>query len=370
MTLFIDNEVVAQVLTMEDTIKALEESYRSLVARESVCRPRVDIQIPTSDPNKIYQWGTMEGGATSRYFGIRMKSDVIYERQYNGAITQEKYCMEPGLFCGLILITSVENGEPLAFINDGVLQHMRVAADGGIGVKYMSREDSEVVGMLGSGGMSRTHMDAFMCVRDIKKLQVYSPTPANREKFAAEMRTKHGIEVVVCDTPRDIYRGADIVAALTDSAVGVLNGDWLEEGTHVVSIGGGSGKADAATLERTDVYFRFGNAPGPWGHPDMALEDEYITYAAEPEDHSGFRMKRHGRRGHGAALPQRMITFKDILEGTNRGRTSAAQITYSERGNLQGAQFWSVGGLVYEKAKAAGLGHEVPTEWFLQDIRD
>jgi ornithine cyclodeaminase/alanine dehydrogenase-like protein (mu-crystallin family) len=370
MTLFINNEVVAKVLTMEDTIKALEESYRQLVSKDSVCRPRVDIQIPTSDKNKIYQWGTMEGGSRSGYFGIRMKSDVIYESEYNGAITQEKYCMKPGLFCGLILITSTENGEPLAFINDGVLQHMRVAGDGGIGVKYMSREDSEVVGMLGSGGMSRTHMEAFMCVRDIKKLQVYSPTPANREKFGEEMRAKYGIEVVVCDNPRDIYRGADIVAALTDSAVGVLNGEWLEEGTHVVSIGGGSGKADDKTLEKTDVYFRFGNAPAPWGEPDMALEDEYITYAAKAPDDSGFKMKRFGRRGHGAALPDRMITFQDIIEGTNRGRTSAAQITYSERGNLQGAQFWAVGGVVYEKAKAAGLGNEVPTEWFIQDIRD
>ena len=370
MTLFINNEDVAKVLTMEDTIAALEKSYRQLVTSDSVCRPRVDIQIPTSDDNKIYQWGTMEGGSSSGYFAIRMKSDVVYEQEYNGAITQEKYCMQPGLFCGLILLTSVENGEPLAFINDGVLQHMRVAGDGGIGVKYMSREDSEVVGMLGSGGMSRTHMDAFMCVRDIKKLQVYSPTPANREKFAEEMRAKYGIEVVVCDNPRDIYRGADIVAALTDSAVGVLNGEWVEEGAHVVSVGGGSGKADDATLDKVDVYFRFGNAPGPFGYPEMALEDEYITYAAQPQTRSNFHMKRSGRRGHGAALPERMITFKDIVEGTNRGRTSAKQVTYSERGNLQGAQFWAVGGLVYEKAKEAGLGNEVPTEWFLQDIRD
>ena len=234
----------------------------------------------------------------------------------------------------------------------------------------MSREDSEVVGMLGSGGMSRTHMDAFMCVRDIKKLQVFSPTPANREAFAEEMRAKHGIEVVVCDNPRDIYRGADIVAALTDSAVGVLNGEWVEEGAHVVSVGGGGGKADDATLDKVDVYFRFGNAPAPWGLPEMELEDEYITYAAQPEFNSSFKMKRSGRRGHGAILPDRMITFKDIIEGTNRGRTTASQITYSERGNLQGTQFWAVGGLVYEKVKEAGLGNEVPTEWFLQDIRD
>jgi alanine dehydrogenase len=58
------------------------------------------------------------------------------------------------------------------------------------------------------------------------------------------------------------------------------------------------------------------------------------------------------------------------LSGQAQGRTADAQITYSERGNLQGAQFWAVAGKVYEAARAQGLGRELPTEWFLQDIRD
>jgi alanine dehydrogenase len=37
---------------------------------------------------------------------------------------------------------------------------------------------------------------------------------------------------------------------------------------------------------------------------------------------------------------------------------------------LQGNQFWALAGRVYELAKAQGLGREIPTEWFLQDIRD
>jgi ornithine cyclodeaminase/alanine dehydrogenase-like protein (mu-crystallin family) len=370
MTLFINNKIVEEVLTMQDTIDALEKSYRQMALKEAVCRPRVDIQIPTSDAGKIYQWGTMEGGSQSGYFAVRMKSDVIYEQEYNGAITQEKYCTRPGMFCGLILLTSTKTGEPLAFINDGVLQHMRVGADGGIGVKYMSREDSAVVGMLGSGGMACTHMEAFMCVRKLKKLQVYSPTPAHREAFAEEMGAKYGIEAVVCDNPRDVYRGADIIAGVTDSAVPVLNGDWVEKGCHVVNVGGGGGKPDQKTLDKVDVYLRFGNAPGPWGQPDMALEDEFITYAAQPAGRDNFRMKRSGKRGHGAALPDRMVTLKDIFEGTNRGRSAASQVTYSERGNLQGAQFWAVGAVVYEKARERGLGNEIPTEWLLQDIRD
>ena len=126
MTLILGNDDVKSVLSMEIAMRALEEAYSDLARGEAVCRPRIDIQIPTRDPAKIYQWGTMEGGSTSGYFAIRMKSDVIYEQEYQGAITQKKYCVRPGRFCGLILLNSIENGEPLALINDGYLQHMRV----------------------------------------------------------------------------------------------------------------------------------------------------------------------------------------------------------------------------------------------------
>jgi alanine dehydrogenase len=79
MTLIINNQEVQQLLTMEDTIAALEQGYLQLAAGEAVCRPRIDIRIPTSDPARNYQWGTMEGGSTAGYFAIRMKSDIIYE---------------------------------------------------------------------------------------------------------------------------------------------------------------------------------------------------------------------------------------------------------------------------------------------------
>src|SRR5690349_15649249 len=193
MTLLINNAEVARVLTMPATIEALETSYARLAAGEATCRPRIDIRIPTSDPARTYQWGTMEGGASSGYFAIRMKSDVVYERSYNGVTTQEKYCSRPGLFCGLILLTDVRTGEPLAIINDGVLQHMRVGADSGIGVKFMAKERATTVGMLGSGGMARSHVDAFLLARPtIRRIQVYSPTRAHREAYAAEITDKYG----------------------------------------------------------------------------------------------------------------------------------------------------------------------------------
>jgi alanine dehydrogenase len=368
MTLIINNDDVAKVLTMETTLAALEESYLALAARTAVCRPRIDIRIPTSDPAKNYQWGTMEGGSTAGYFAIRMKSDIIYETQYNGVTTQEKYCVRPGLYCGLVLLTSIENGEFLAFINDGHLQHMRVAGDGGIGVKYMANEDAEVVGMLGSGGMARTHMQAFTRVRTIKKLQVYSPTKENRDAFGREMAAKYNIEVKVCDAARDIYKGAHIVAALTDSAVPVIDGALLEKGAHIVNIGG-SGKPDADCLARVDVYLRFGDAPAPVGRPELGIEDEFLAWEARPDLHKHGDGRR-ARRAHGAAVAGRRVSLADLAEGRAKGRTRSDEITYSERGNLQGAQFFAVAGRVYELAKQAGLGREIPTEWFLQDIRN
>lgn len=364
--LFLGNADVARVLTMRATIEALEQSYRDLAAQEAVCRPRIDIRIPTSDPARTYQWGTMEGGAAGGYFAIRMKSDVVYEREHAGGVTHGKYCSRPGLYCGLVFLTRVETGEPVAIIHDGVLQHMRVGADGAIGARHVAKAGSRVLGMLGSGGMARTHVEALVCVRPLERLQVFSPTREHREAFAAEMRAKHGLDARACDSPDEVYRGADIVAAVTDSALPVLDGRLIEPGTHVINVGGG-GRPDAATLERIDVYLRFGSSPPPAGMESLAFDEEYLTWAARPTQTTA---SRKNVRGHGAMLPARMVTLAQLAAGSKPGRTSDDQVSYSERGNLQGAQFYAVAGRIYEAAKAAGLGREVPTEWFLQDIRD
>jgi len=123
-------------------------------------------------------------------------------------------------------------------------------------------------------------------------------------------------------------------------------------------------------LKRIDVSLRLGNAPAPWGLPNFGLADEHITYAAKPTETAGFQMKRTGERGHGVIAEDRAVFLEELLTGKKKGRTSPAQITYSERGNIQGAQFFAVAGRVYELAKAKGLGREIPTDWLLQDIRD
>jgi ornithine cyclodeaminase/alanine dehydrogenase-like protein (mu-crystallin family) len=370
MTLLISNEETAELLTMDATILALEESYKALHRGDAVCRPRIDLELPAGSPDHLYRWGTMEGGGP-RYFAIRMKSDVTYWQQSGGYASREKYCVEPGKFCGIIFLFSTENGAPLAILNDGIVQHMRVGADSAIGAKHLARTDARVIGMLGSGGMARSHVEAFLSVRPgIERIQVFSPTKANRERFAAEMADRHGIEAVAVDAADKVYRDADIIAAVTDAAAPVLEGDRLEPGTHVINIGAG-GAPDRRTIERCDVYLRFGDAPAPRGHPELGLSDEHLSYTA-PAAMAVLANKPKGAReeAHGILAPEKLANLADILSGRHSGRTSADQITYSERGNLQGAQFWAVASVVYEAARERGLGQELPTAWFLQDIRN
>jgi alanine dehydrogenase len=365
--LLIDNAATAAVLTMPDVVDVLERTYRELAAGEAVCRPRIDLRIPTGEGDRIYQWGTMEGGsAASGYFAIRMKSDVLAEVEYGGTRTQEKYCVEPGTYCGLVFLLSTRTGEPLALLNDGVLQHMRVGADSAIGTRYAAREDARVLGMLGSGGMARSHLEALRTVRPLERVQVYSPTKANRERYAAEMRDLHGLEVVAVDEPREVFRGADIVSGCTDAAADVIVGDWLEPGTHVTSIGG---SLDGRTREVLDVWLRLGTAPAPLNDPYWRPTDEYLAYVARPGDPVWDR-HRHGRNRRPPESGPRVVSLEDVLAGRQQVRTDDAEITFSERGNIQGAQFFAVAGHIYELARARGLGQEVPTSLLLQDIRD
>jgi ornithine cyclodeaminase/alanine dehydrogenase-like protein (mu-crystallin family) len=366
MTLLIDNAVVAQVLTAEATRRALEASYRDLAAGEGVCRPRIDIRIPTREAGKVYQWGTMEGGSTRGYFAMRLKSDIVYEVEKEGVRTQEKYCSRPGKYCGLVLLTRIEDGELVAIIHDGWLQHLRVAADSAIGTALMAREDSETLGMLGSGGMARAHVEAILAVRPVKQLRVFSPTRENRDRFAREMAQRYGLHTEAFTDPREVYRGADILAACTDSVLPMIRGEWLEPGMHVISIGG---RPDEAARARFDRRLRIGTAPAPVGRPELGTADEYLGYIARPGD-AAWQGQRTGGKAPVVTGTGGEVHFADIVAGRAQGRTSREQITYSERGNIQGAQFHAVASVVYEAARAHGLGREIPTEWFLQDIRD
>ncbi len=377
--LVINNETVSKVLTMDECIRAQEEAFKKLPIGGAIHRPRIDMYFPCRRDDGYFRWGTMEG-ANDGYFAIRMKSDIIHwPKDENGNWTEEKYCREPGTYCGVILLISTENAEPLAFINDGVLQHARVGGGAGLGVKYLSREDSHVVGMLGSGGMARTFLEAFKCVRDVRQCRIYSPTPAHREEFAEEMSKRLNIEVIAVDNPHDAVRGADILSSCTDSMKPVYDADWIEPGMHVTNLG--RREMPDASGDRFDVVIRQGTAGLQMKQTERFQAERGLSPAAfiggtaeemkripekNPEPGFGGDDPEFKDRGKGGSYPD----FADLVTGKAKGRTRRDQVTFYRNVGNQGLQFSAVGQVVYRKCVEQKLGREIPTDWFLQDIRD
>ena len=365
--LLIDNDTVAALLDMPSCIEAQEAAFRQIPDGGAAFRGRIDMYAPCERSDGYYRWGTMEG-YNDGILAIRVKSDVMtWPRDADGRWTEDKYCVEPGTYCGLIFLWSALNGEPLAIVNDGVLQHMRVGGGAGIGVKHLSRPDSSVVAMLGSGGMARTYLEAICAVRGIAEVRVYSPTRANRERYAAEMTGRLSVPVLPADSPEAAIADADIVASATDSMEPTFDAAWLEPGMHVTNLG--PDEIGPEALERFDVKIRQG-VPGirmtesarlqpGIGHSPMA-----VLAGTEEE------LKRLPPRRQRDIYLEEFPTYCDLVTGKAPGRATPDQITFYQNTGFQGLQFSSVGGLVYRRAREAGLGREIPTAWFLQDIRD
>jgi ornithine cyclodeaminase/alanine dehydrogenase-like protein (mu-crystallin family) len=60
--------------------------------------------------------------------------------------------------------------------------------------------------------------------------------------------------------------------------------------------------------------------------------------------------------------------IQELLSGRIAGRTSANQITVFNNNTGAGTQFAALGSAVVKRARAMGLGRELPTEWFLEDV--
>ena len=366
--LFIHNDVAHELLTMKDCIEVQDRAFRDEALGTATQKPRSDIYAPCDLTEGYYRGGTVEGYANG-YFAVRIKSDIItWPRTADGGLNEDKHCIEPGTYCGLVLLYATATGEPLAMINDGVIQHMRVGASAALGARYLAREDARTVGILGSGGMARTYLDGFCSVRDIESARVFSPTQANRERFASEMSDRLGIPVEPVNSPEESVRGADIVATCTSSMTPTLKPEWLSKGQHVTILG--PSEVDDAVLAVCDVRIAQATEGGlEAAGIERGIGHSAVSWVAGTEEERR-RLpppkKRAGGTGSAFTLPD----FADMVTGRAEGRTSPDQITFYRNLGNQGLQFASVGGLLYEMAMAAGSARALPTEWFLQDIRD
>jgi len=133
-----------------------------------------------------------------------------------------------------------ESGALLAVMDFSLLNPLRVGAAGGLAARYMAPTGARVLASLGSSQQARTQVQAVVrAVPSIKTVNVYSPTPAHRERFAAEMSGWLGVEAVAVDSVAAACADADVVGLANTSRGVVLERRQVKPGALVISMTGG-----------------------------------------------------------------------------------------------------------------------------------
>ena len=361
MPLFLNNDDVEKVITMKDTMEALEILYRELGEGKAGGAPRSDLHVPTAaaknaEAPMAHYLKSMSGA--SPHFGtaaLRFSSDIVTWRPAGDGIRREKLPTMPGnRWLGIVLLFSSENGELLAIMNDGVLQRMRVGGANGVATKYLARKDAETVGLIGSGWQAGTQVMAVCEARKIKKIKCYSPTKAHCEAFARETSALVGAEIVPVDTQDEAVRNVDIIITSTNSRKPFLGKSSLVEGIHLSSMQ--RDEADDEALRSCNPLVL---------HTQLTENNSTSSELAQFE-REDFKLRDHPTtRG---IVWKSLPTLPDLLCGRIQGRESEKQITGFVNNIGLGAQFAAVGAKVYAAAKARGIGREVPLDWFTQDV--
>jgi ornithine cyclodeaminase/alanine dehydrogenase-like protein (mu-crystallin family) len=221
-----------------------------------------------------------------------------------------------------------------------------------VGARILARAESETVGIIGSGGMARSYLDAFVESFPIRRVRVFSPDAGHRSTFASEMSARHDIDVVATEDPEDAVRGADIVALCASAVEPVFQAAWLAPGMHVTDVTrawNGNQTPVVDSLPPEGMYARggilswvAGGSPAKATIPSVPLDPDQLA----------------------------MPTLADVVAGRARGRTTPDETSFFHNVGASAEAFAAIAATIYESARAAGVGREIPTEWFIEDVRD
>ncbi len=363
--LILSNEDIESLLTVDLALDTLERAYISQAQGTAVNRPRSDLYLPGVHEGSVYAFKTMEGGLVdSKVVALRLNSDVIAWEQREDRVVKEKLPAAPGKkWVGLIQLYSAETGEPLAMFPDGVVQGLRVAVTSALAGKHMVRKDASVLAVFGSGWQARAHVRAFCAVRDIKRVQVFSPTKANRESFAREMESTVGVAVEPMVSAEAAASGADILVAATNAITRVIPPQWMKAGVHATCVK--ISELGDETFRRADRIVIHAKNFAPENY--IAGYGDEKVWCHDPVDFIRGERKS-AAEADAAPFWIHSPELKDVIGGTMPGRTSEQEITCFINNIGLGIQFAAVGNAVYLAAKAKGVGKEIPTDWFLETV--
>jgi len=237
-----------------------------------------------------------------------------------------------------VLLFEPQHGLQVAMLDAAELTAIRTAAVSGLATQLLAREDAGDLAILGSGEQARSHLEAMLAVRPLRRVRIWSRTAAHAQTFAIEQGQLHGLKVEVVASVEAAVAGADLICTVTGSADPILRGDWIAPGAHLNVVGASriaAAEIDTAAVVKSRFFIDFRqSAELEAGELRRALDAGAIT-----ADHV-------------------LGEIGEVAKGTLAGRLALDDITlFKSLGiapeDLASAHF------VLQRAEAAGVGQVV-----------
>ncbi|WP_299286129.1 hypothetical protein [Thermoflexus sp.] len=225
MTLpFFTAEDIRRALPMREAIEAMRAAFIAFSEGRAHIPQRLSISIPEQEGITL----VMPGYVPPDALGLKVVS-VFPRNPARGLPT----------LSALVVMLDPETGAPAALLDGAFLTAWRTGAASGLATDLLARPDAESLALIGAGAQARTQLLAVAAVRSLRRVRVYSRTPARAQALIEEMQGQEGIpqDIAVAPTPEAAVAEADIVCTATNSSVPVFDGQALRPGTHINAIG-------------------------------------------------------------------------------------------------------------------------------------
>lgn len=314
--LFLTENDVDNLITMPETIEALERAFNAQDSGHATNRARDRVRVSSGVVLHVLPAGFDAEG-------------VVGFKAYTSSRTGARF---------LVVLYSSTTGQMLAMIEADRMGQLRTGAASGLATRYMATESASAVGLFGSGYQAETQLEAVCAVRKIKHAFVYSRSQDKRDRFASLMSERLDIEVKPTDNPEEAA-GADIVITATTAREPVLKGEWLKVGCHINAAG-------ANSLARREL-------------DDEAVKRAAIVAADSREQALREAADLISPLERGWLTLESVRELREVVTGARPGRTSGDQITLFKSLGI-GLEDLAAGALVYRKAIEQGVGTNVP----------
>lgn len=140
-----------------------------------------------------------------------------------------------------ILLSEIETGYPVAFMDGTLCSNMRTAAVSTVAAKYLAKPDSEIIGFIGSGEQAKMH---FLMLKHqfpkLKQCKVASRRSSSEKIFVEQMSFYYPeVEFIECNSDYEsAAKNSDIVITAISCQAPILQASWLKDGVFYSHVGG------------------------------------------------------------------------------------------------------------------------------------